>query len=118
MRKNDFIGREALIEEQRSGPARKRVIFRVDANGVDALANEPVFCDGETVGWVTSGGFCHHLDASIALGYVPSELAERTGRLPDRDPGRDARCGGPPRAAIRSRRRQDARLTATEARCA
>ena len=79
MRKNDFIGRDALIEEQRAGPARKRVIFRVDANGVDALANEPVLCDGETVGWVTSGGFCHHLDASIALGYVPSGLAERTG---------------------------------------
>ena len=79
MRKNDFIGRDALIEEQRSGPARKRVILRVDANGVDALANEPVLCDGETVGWVTSGGFCHHLDASIALGYVPSGLAERTG---------------------------------------
>ena len=79
MRKNDFIGREALIEEQRAGPARKRVIFRVDANGVDALANEPVFCDGEVAGWVTSGGFCHHLDASIALGYVPSAMAERTG---------------------------------------
>ena len=78
MRKNDFIGRDALIEEQREGPARKRVILRVDANGVDALANEPVLCDGETVGWVTSGGFCHHLDASIALGYVPSGLAERT----------------------------------------
>ena len=46
MRKNDFIGREALIEEQRAGPARKRVIFKVDANGVDALANEPVLCDG------------------------------------------------------------------------
>ncbi|MCY4285881.1 MAG: FAD-dependent oxidoreductase [Thiotrichales bacterium] len=79
LRKNDFIGRDALIEEQQTGPARKRVIFRVDANGVDALANEPVLCDGETVGWVTSGGFCHHLDASIALGYVPSALAERTG---------------------------------------
>ena len=78
MRKNDFIGRDALIEEQRAGPARKRVTFRVDANGVDALANEPVLCDGETVGWVTSGGFCHHLDASVALGYVPAELAERT----------------------------------------
>ena len=79
LRKNDFIGREALIEEQRTGPARKRVIFRVDANGVDALANEPVLCDGEAVGWVTSGGFCRHVNASIALGYVPSALAERTG---------------------------------------
>ena len=78
LRKNDFIGREPLIEEQRTGPKRKRVIFKVDANEVDALANEPVFCDGEVVGWVTSGGFCHHVNESLALGYVPSALAERT----------------------------------------
>ena len=51
MRKNDFIGREALIEEQRAGPARKRVIFKVDANGVDALANEPVLCDAVHPGY-------------------------------------------------------------------
>jgi len=43
-----------------------------------SLRGSPLTCDGETVGWVTSGGFCHHLDASIALGYVPSELAGRT----------------------------------------
>ena len=79
MRKNDFIGREALVEERRAGPKRRRVIFRVDADGADALANEPVLCDGETVGWVTSGGFCHHVNASIALGYVPAEIAGRTG---------------------------------------
>ena len=79
MRKNDFIGREALVEERRTGPKRRRVIFRVDADGTDALANEPVLCDGETVGWVTSGGFCHHVNASIALGYVPAGLAERPG---------------------------------------
>lgn len=78
LRKNDFIGREAVMEESRAGPTRKRVIFRVDANGVDSLANDPVFCDGEVAGWVTSGGYCHHVDASIALGYVPAELAERT----------------------------------------
>ena len=79
LRKNDFIGREALVEERRTGPKRRRVIFRVDADGADALANEPVLCDGETVGWVTSGGYCHHVGASIALGYVPAGLAGRTG---------------------------------------
>ena len=79
LRKNDFIGREAVIEAQRAGPARKRVIFKVDANGVDALANEPVFHDGEVVGQVTSGGFCHWVNESIALGYVAHDLAECTG---------------------------------------
>ena len=67
------------MEERQAGPKRRRVIFRVDADGADALANEPVLCDGETVGWVTSGGYCHHVGASIALGYVPAGLAGRTG---------------------------------------
>ena len=63
MRKNDFIGREALVEEQRAGPAPQAGDLQGRRrNGVDALANEPVLCDGETVGWVTSGGFCHHLE--------------------------------------------------------
>ncbi len=29
------------------------------------------------VGWVTSGGYAHHSDASVALGYVPAALADR-----------------------------------------
>ena len=34
--------------------------------------------DGEwrVVGWVTSGGFAHHVGKSLAQGYVPAPLAE------------------------------------------
>ena len=48
------------------------------ANGVDALANEPVVCDGEMAGRVTSGRVRHQLNASIAPGCVPTWLSERT----------------------------------------
>ena len=34
--------------------------------------------DGEVIGWVTSGGYAHHSDVSVAMGYVPAEHAERT----------------------------------------
>ena len=27
------------------------------------------------MGWITSGGYGHHVNQSIALGYVPTELA-------------------------------------------
>ncbi|MXW88071.1 MAG: hypothetical protein F4Z54_00670, partial [Acidimicrobiaceae bacterium] len=37
--------------------------------------------DGEVVGWVTSGGYAHHSEVSVALGYVPAELADSTGRF-------------------------------------
>jgi dimethylglycine dehydrogenase len=53
---------------------------RFDASG-KALAKPVVFRDGDwrVVGWVTSGGYAHHVQASMAQGYVPASLAEQTG---------------------------------------
>ncbi len=45
----------------------------------DVIGDEPVWHDGEVVGWVTSGGYAHHSEASVAMGYVPAELADSTG---------------------------------------
>ena len=33
--------------------------------------NEPVLRDGEVVGYLSSGGYGHHLGAAIGMGYVP-----------------------------------------------
>jgi dimethylglycine dehydrogenase len=41
----------------------------------DVIGDEPVWHDDQVVGWVTSGGYGHHVKASLALGYVPTELA-------------------------------------------
>ena len=78
LRKNDFVGRDAVLNERRDGPKRRRVTFTVDADDTDAIANEPVYHDGEVIGWITSGGYCHWIDASVAFGYVSAELAEQT----------------------------------------
>ena len=40
----------------------------------DAIGDEPIWHADEVVGWVTSGGYGHHVKQSIALGYVPSSL--------------------------------------------
>jgi len=32
--------------------------------------------NGDVVGWVTSGGYAHGAQTSVAMGYVPKELAE------------------------------------------
>jgi dimethylglycine dehydrogenase len=55
------------------------VSFLVDAAEADCIGDEPVWHDGKVVGWITSGGFCHHIGRSLALGYIPAELtsAER-----------------------------------------
>jgi dimethylglycine dehydrogenase len=79
----DFIGRDALVEVAENGPARQLCTWVVDVptsgreDGVaDVIGDEPVWLNGEVVGWVTSGGFAHHSNLSVAMGYVPSEHAE------------------------------------------
>ena len=47
----------------------------VDAVDADANGDEPVWRDGEVVGWVTSGGYGHCVGQSIALAFVPAALA-------------------------------------------
>ncbi len=50
--------------------------FVVDATDADAIGDEAVWKDGKVVGWITSGGYCHHAGCSIAIGYVPAETLE------------------------------------------
>ena len=76
---HDFIGREAVEAEMKAGgPKRKLVMFRVDVDPdapADVIGDEPVFHDGKVVGWITSGGYAHYSGVSLALGYIPTELA-------------------------------------------
>lgn len=71
-RKNAFIGRDAAFAEKRDGPRRTRMNFVVEADDADAIGDEAIWRDGKVVGWVTSGGYCHHADCSYATGYVES----------------------------------------------
>jgi len=76
-RKGDFIGRDAALRERESGGKLKLVTMLVEEFGADAVGDEPVAYDGVTVGWVTSGGYAHWSGKSVALAYVPAELAGR-----------------------------------------
>ena len=77
LEKNDFIGREAAAREKEEGPERRRITLSVDANGADVIGDEPIWHDNQVIGWVTSGGYAHHSRASVALGYVPSGVADQ-----------------------------------------
>lgn len=78
--KGDFIGREAAAASLAAGPERRLCLLRIDVDGADALGDEPIWHDGEVVGWVTSGGYAHWSEASCALGYLPSTLADAATR--------------------------------------
>ena len=109
---HDFIGRAAHEAELAAGgPKRRLSAFVVEPDPddpADVIGDEPVWHDGAVVGWITSGGYGHHVKQSIALGYVPTELATPDGpggeRFRDRDhrppPAGPAAAG----AAVRSRR--------------
>ena len=46
----------------------------VEADDADVWADEPIWKNGEVVGFVTSGGYAHFVDKSVALGLLPREL--------------------------------------------
>ena len=77
--KNDFIGRDAAVKEKADGGTLRRVSMVVEAADADVLGDEPIWHDGKVIGWVTSGGYAHYVDRSLAQGYVPKELAGDTG---------------------------------------
>jgi len=77
-RKPEFIGRAAALREQQSGGTLRRVSFVVTAADADVLGDEPIWHDGKVIGWVTSGGYGHYVDRSLAQGYLPVALSRET----------------------------------------
>jgi dimethylglycine dehydrogenase len=74
--KGEFIGRAAALEQKESGGKLQLTTFSVAAPDGDASGDEPIWHDGRVVGWVTSGGYGHRVERSLALGYIPRELAQ------------------------------------------
>ncbi len=70
--KPDFIGRAALLRQQQAGLPRRLVCLTLSPGDADAATNAPVFREGRAVGVVTSGGYGHAIEASIALAYIES----------------------------------------------
>jgi len=71
----DFIGKQAAEWERERGPAQRLVAMTIETDDIDVCNDEAILKDGECVGYVTSGGYAHHLQKSMALGYVPTALA-------------------------------------------
>lgn len=77
LKRADFVGRAAALKDKESGGALRLVAFSVDSDA-DAFGDEPVWHNGKVVGWVTSGGYGHTVQKSLAMGYIPKDLASDT----------------------------------------
>ena len=74
----EFIGREAARREKAEGGTLRLVTLVLDARDADVIGDEPIYHKGAVRGWVTSGGYAHASGLSVALGYLPKELADET----------------------------------------
>lgn len=74
-KKNDFIGRDGALKEKEEGGKLRLLTFTVETKDVDVIGDEPVWHKGKVIGWITSGGYAHYVGQSVALGYVPKEIA-------------------------------------------
>jgi aminomethyltransferase len=72
--KGDFVGREALLQQQQTGLRRKLVGFEMRARGI-AREGYEVRIDGAPAGWVTSGSPSPTLCKNIGMCYLPIERA-------------------------------------------
>ncbi|MBL6595955.1 MAG: FAD-dependent oxidoreductase [Candidatus Puniceispirillum sp.] len=71
----DFIGKSAALTERETGGSKRLISLAVAAVDADVIGDEPVSIDGAVVGWVTSGGYAHASQTSVALAMVPKALA-------------------------------------------
>ncbi|MCP5036060.1 MAG: FAD-dependent oxidoreductase, partial [Rhodobacteraceae bacterium] len=79
--KKKFVGKKAVEKQRANGPERKLVTMVLDVEGIDVSGDEAILIDGEAVGYVSSGGYGHHVQKSMAMGYVSTEFAQAGTRL-------------------------------------
>ena len=77
----EFIGKEAALKEKQEGPKKKLITMTIETKDIDVTGDEAIMKDGKCVGYITSGGYAHHVKKSMAMGYVPCNLAEKNTEL-------------------------------------
>ncbi len=65
-----FIGKEALLAQKEAGVTKRLVQFLLQDPEPLMYHNEPIYRNGELVGYTSSAMYGHTLGASVAMGYV------------------------------------------------
>ncbi|MEQ6203199.1 FAD-dependent oxidoreductase [Sulfitobacter sp. HNIBRBA2951] len=69
--KPDFIGRDAVLAKKEAGLDMRMVQFKLTDPEPLLYHNEPIVRNGQIVGYLSSGGYGHHVGAAVGMGYVP-----------------------------------------------
>lgn len=65
-----FLGRDALLRQKKDGLKKRLVVFVLEDPEPILWGHEPIFRNGERVGYTTSAGYGHTLGGAVAMGYV------------------------------------------------
>ncbi|HLG84307.1 MAG TPA: glycine cleavage system aminomethyltransferase GcvT [Bradyrhizobium sp.] len=82
-RAGGYLGAETILAQLAGGASRRRVGLKPEGRA-PVREGAPLFADQastQPVGAVTSGGFGPSLNAPVAMGYVPTQLATNGARL-------------------------------------
>jgi 4-methylaminobutanoate oxidase (formaldehyde-forming) len=71
-----FTGREAVLTRRKSGLSSRSTQFLLADPEPLLFGNEAIVRDGKIAGYITSGGYGHHLGAAVGLGYVKHPIGE------------------------------------------
>jgi dimethylglycine dehydrogenase len=67
----DFIGKESA---KKDNSKLKLTSLIIETDDIDVTNNEAVVKDGTSIGYITSGGFAHHVKKSVAYSYLDEEI--------------------------------------------
>ena len=70
-----FVGKKEALKEKKNGTKKKLVTMTIETKDIDVTLDEAIMKDEKCVGYITSGGYAHHVKKSMAMGYVPNDLA-------------------------------------------
>ncbi len=71
----EFVGKDATKKAKEEGPTKKLVTMVIDVDGIDVSSDEAILKDGKSIGYVSSGGYAHRVQKSMAMGYVETGCA-------------------------------------------
>ena len=66
----DFLGKDKLLKQKKEGVNRRLVAFQLKDSKALLYHYEPIYRNGEKVGYITSGQYSPLFKKSIGLGYI------------------------------------------------
>ncbi len=76
----DFVGKKAALKDKKNGPRKKLSVIEIDTE-IDVSGDEAVMHNGECVSYITSGGYGHSVEKSLAMTYLPVELIDSSTKV-------------------------------------